>query len=354
MRPIVKSLISICLETAVLWVGTACLVCAQDGDPNIKDSSWRERLLSEAPDEWRSLENKYLQVEGEFTVYETEIDRPPHSELHRIQVNSKLRKLISFKNDIEIVECVNPDYAFRVSRPYSKEAKVSETASIALPYAIGFLERSDFPLGGFQEYVGRLDMRVRDDVCGPCYLFGKSMRDRIKSTEFQIKQVTPVKDEGHEWVRVDYDWVPAANDDVRQRESTAHVTLDPANHWIVREYEIGLQSATVRATLEYGDEIGDPPRYKKRREVMSGDKWENGGPWEVSRTVDFQRLENRTVPEGEFKLSFYGLPEPDLSTLGTTGRLSYTFWVFFILGIVACFAGLLIRRKIIGEGMQKI
>jgi hypothetical protein len=88
--------------------------------------------------------------------------------------------------------------------------------------------------------------------------------------------------------------------------------LDPENYWCIKEYVVTRDFGTVEATLEYGDKIAGFPVVRERTGLLidkDTDKTFHKGILKVLR------LARSSASESEFRLSAYGISEPDLDTL---------------------------------------
>jgi hypothetical protein len=144
------------------------------------------------------------------------------------------------------------------------------------------------------------------------------------------------------YVRVDFDCCPADRKAYRCWLKDAFFIFDPLNSWVLREYGGTLNNAAkIHGTLEYGSEtLNGFPRIQKR--TVSITKEDRDGTRSSNSTTIYENWSRDVVPEAEFQISHYNLPEPNFS-----GGGRHWSWAFYLVTGVVCLlvAYALWRRK---------
>ena len=105
------------------------------------------------------------------------------------------------------------------------------------------------------------------------------------------------------------------------------ILVEPEKKWVLREYELGHRKQVIRGLVEYGDPQDGFPLPK--RVVIKGFPRGSSEPTFI-QIFTFEDLRFVDVPDGEFTLAAFGLPE-----LGQPGRSRSRYanrTVFWLLG----------------------
>jgi hypothetical protein len=144
--------------------------------------------------------------------------------------------------------------------------------------------------------------------------------EMIREEHFHLKEVHPLRRGDEELARLEFDYRPARIENNPERGGWA--VLDPARYWIVREFEVEGEWPDL-----YKD--GKPTFLSKgtiAREVYSREStagWpipvrsvyrQQGigptGPADLRATTEHEWREQQDIPEAEFALTAFGIPEP--------------------------------------------
>jgi|GEM_PF-6968424 len=308
------------------WCFTLALATGHaEGDDQLK-----QRFLSEAPAKWADLERLSEHVEGVYTekVSSTVPGKPPEFVRSKFTVNGK-----NVKAEIELgekatnvrVESSNPKYFFKLARPqFSPE------------YAIEFLERADSsPDPEFRKDANHAVREHVSRIFCSWYLLGRPISDWVKDPAFKIENVESVENEGHDLVRVVFEYSPKDKPEVQRLLSGSALVFDPGGYWSIREIKVKRNWGTVATKLSYGDTADGFPYVKASDEVL------DDGKNQLSTTLTFEKFERKEVPESAFTLTAYNLPEPDFNG----GYRSTTFYWYLAFAVILGFVTTLLMRK---------
>jgi hypothetical protein len=244
----------------------------------------------------------------------------------------------STTNDgVEVIKCRNRSYAFAIKRPSSGGQPT-----------LDFLE----PIGispAIDARIATIENQVRGMALGGLHLWGEPLAKLLQSSDFLLKRVYHVPGEpGSRLVRVDFEYTAydSSNSASNISYTDGYLLCDPSHDWTLVEYgatcHVDRNNSTVRQMLilEYGETIDGIPIAVKTANTVTllGDN--AGSTMEDLYLVEITQRDQ--VPEEEFYLSHYGLPEPNFS--GTWAGP----WVWYLVGGIACLvigAIILKRRK---------
>lgn len=147
---------------------------------------------------------------------------------------------------------------------------------------------------------------------------------------------------GRGYVRVTFTNVPETTPVSNDRVKGGWVVLDPARYWVIVESEVELDLGE-KSKVEGFDKYAVVNEYHKEssgghpilaKSLMTGKFWKKGKLWqEAEYHSTFESRERPSIPESEFTLSAYGLPEPH------GARPKKTRWYLWLGGgAIACLA----------------
>jgi hypothetical protein len=159
--------------------------------------------------------------------------------------------------------------------------------------------------------------------------------------------VSAVTSGSKELVRVEFEYL--IDDPVRKKKerfTDGFLVCDPARQWVLTEcgankYNfINKFTSVLTRVLEHGEAIGEMPVATKVIQTTRSpdDRYKR-------EAVITLRIISRDVPEEEFYLTHYGLPEPNF------GRSWFGTWVWYLIGGIVCIVtgAILIRRRKTGR-----
>jgi len=223
--------------------------------------------------------------------------------------------------DLESVRARNHAYVFSIQRALNSQRN-----------ALQFVERM-----GADPFVDAQIVEIESTVRGAAfagyYLWSMALLDLIQNEAFRMTRVSGVESATGPLVRVEFEYPRTkANNEPDMTFSDGYLVVDPSREWALQEYgaavyaHISNSRSVVRVTLEYGDSVdGVPIATKLERTTTFPD--DPGTTMEGLMTV---AVVSKDVPEEEFYLSHYGLPEPNFE------RRWYGAWLIFSIGVAAC------------------
>ena len=238
------------------------------------------------------------------------------------------------KRGIDSYQVRNGSYAFSIWR-----------TSEGGPTTLQFLEQ----LGvnpTFDSKIAAIEKQARCIALGGFHLWGDPLSQLVQGNDFKIQRVYAVQaDDGNKLVRVEFDH--EINDPI-ERVHIAYLNsfliCDPDNEWALTEYGCthenyihNKNSGMRHVRLEYGDPVLGVPIAKKAEETITLTRMP-GNTMQVTYSVEV--ISPDEVPEEEFYLSFYGLPEPNFS------RSWVGPWLWYlIVGAVCLGVGAIILKR---------
>jgi hypothetical protein len=151
--------------------------------------------------------------------------------------------------------------------------------------------------------------------------------------------VSAVQENGEELARLAFSFPP--ENDVRLRGGV--VFLDPSHDWILRRAELDLVLRTDSykhlITHEYREGPGRHPITTRNLLHASGTSL--GAPFEYELRSTYKLESQTSMPERDFTLSAFGLPEPFIDKPPST---RWYIWAA-VAGVVCLAAGFVIRRQ---------
>ncbi len=289
----------------------------------------KQQFLEQAPKAWEALEGFDSQLAGTFTKTESYKDgkKPTKTTKNDFAVSGKMGRMRQEGGpDGEKVGAMNsqyfftlrkasePNYAVNIIEPYVGDAKATEHAE------------------------GKIANSLHQYVFAPWYYDLKPLGYWLKQPGFKIDRATPVGRTGKNLVRVDFSYDPPAGIDSRLAVLPSWFLFDPSAYWSIQAYDIQKSWGNIIGNIEYGDRIDGFPVQKQIVEYVR-DK--QGG--ELKVVVDFNKLERKVVPESEFTLSAFGLPEPTFKS--PVHRGFQIFLLAIACGIVAICLRVYFRKK---------
>jgi desulfoferrodoxin (superoxide reductase-like protein) len=156
----------------------------------------------------------------------------------------------------------------------------------------------------------------------PRTLEGIPLEELIKDPKFQLHKVTESSGEGGKpTVRVEFSMPP--NQEGNGKFERAWVELSPSEDWAVvrAEYTRAKNNRTTIVNEYQRDRDGRARLYRRLQST-----WYPEEKVEENYQYTFEELERRDVPEREFSLSAFGLPEPDRPAVSRGSFIHY--WLY--------------------------
>ena len=209
--------------------------------------------------------------------------------------------------------CANEKYRFDIKR------KADESDWVLTNYA---------PVGQLSK-----GFNVTEDMAkksGPIWVDTFWLPEFAVLPEFKVGRVESEKHGKAEFVRVHFAYSPPNNQGRHLRDGW--IELDPSRLWCVVQFDVvaasGRNTANVSGVYEFSDR--SPGRPHVTRFVRRIQSPKEGVDEEV---VNDFKYEDRSVPESEFTLSSFGLPEPVGFSIP---RSTVPAFVWFLTSAGAC------------------
>jgi hypothetical protein len=290
-------------------------------------SGWKERLREDAPKDWAALKEMGSHLRCTYTIDTTftGVKRPAIQQRCVAAIDGEKVKVETKLNDKEQVDCTNSDYMFSISRK-----------SGASSFALDYVE----PKGGhdnlFHNSIEKMKMAVFDDVNSSWYMNGRSLDEWFGKPGFRVVGADQVSRAGEILVEVRFDYTDPGTDR-KQDIANGRLLLDPNRKWTIREFQVEMWWGTVKTTITYdGDSDGFPRVLEKKTISLGNDKTT------MTTDVRFGGLERGQVPESDFRMTAFGLPEPRFST----SLAGMTALWFLFTAVLLAFAAHLVRRRL--------
>jgi hypothetical protein len=153
----------------------------------------------------------------------------------------------------------------------------------------------------------------------------------VQDKGFRCVKVAPESIKGEDLVRVTFTFTPEG----RNRLKGGWFVLDPRHNWVIRSSEIELDlgeksEGVAKWTVQNEFTEGSDRHPIATKHVMRIEVWEKGRlTAETEYITDYASRERPSIPEEEFTLSAYGLPEPHWARPKKTPW----YWWFGMAGI---------------------
>ncbi len=324
------------------------LVTAATPLPAQPNADLRQRLLTEAPERWQEVERFAPKVQGGVTVTLTvKIPKRNINDTdtirYSVRQNDRCAMLRgspvqSRRNDpVEYVFFSNSLYAGLLQREPGKSD--------------GFLLKRHDPNPDAQLIPAPSPTREWAFVTlFPHFSYqGRRLSEMIKDSGFRIERVT-TDEGGLVAATVHYDQSKA--NPKRKLVAEATLKFNPRRHWCLQAVQErstfpgasgGTNSATTAFILE--DHPSGIPLVRRQESVNTADS-ASSGPIDNRRVVEYDLRVDESVPDAEFTLSAFGLPEP----VGVTWERPTPVYVWLLvaaggLGVLAWLFRWLARRR---------
>ena len=291
--------------------------------------SLQDRFLSEAPKKWTEYRARTARFQGSIIHTQTDMLKVKQVVRHvKYELKQKLDSAwllldqrLDPKEQIGIVEVVNPRYAFKLRR-----------ASPAAPWAVVHVD-----LDLADGITGLYHPRDAVDYGAGRGLYFFSGRyclpSLIQDPRFTLKNVSLTAGKDTDCVKVEFD--VTQEEPGRDVIRSGWIALDPAQYWIVRAYELQAKffngTGVITGSYEYDRGESNTPLLRLHVRRQKG-TFNTGEALDHEYRYECQFVE-RDVPESEFTLSAFGIPEPPGMTQPTRWYLWAGVAAFVCLGL---------------------
>ena len=242
------------------------------------------------------------------------------------------RVMISGKNTLEaasphppaeVITSRNADYAFLIKR-IGKDAR--------------------FTIGGVEPNISESDIsakiseavdNARAFAIGNWFVNSEPLDRLVASPAFRLIDAEEIDWKGTKAVKVEFERPDTR--DVLRDFGPSYLICDTSQHWAILEYELKVGPTAIQhVEMDFGEAINGFPIPKKMvRRAFGTQDVES-----VRRIVCEVELLRTSVPDSEFRLSHYGLPEPVFTASSRGG------WLWYLAGGIALITfGVMIRRR---------
>jgi hypothetical protein len=324
------------VSTILLGAGSTSLAQSPDF-PEEASEKWRQYIK-----EFRRFQVTQKTITYDLTAGEKVIHA---SELDFKQANQNMLFIQCFKDEGSKCWSRNSKYAFELTKRKKDPA-----------WRISDLDK-DISEGIRISYI---KSQFTEDFCGGFTPFGTIASGWLpkitKQSGFKILQTEKVLWDGSDCAKFCFELTP--DEETKKRRGGYHIEgkgwfiLDPKRYWRLCECEFPVvadnnswrtrQHITIQCDVVHGDF----PILKSIETLTSSD--EQTSP--THRTKDEYTIEERVPSEDEFKLSAFGLPEPNFPKPPPWWSYSY---VWLSLAAISCFALALLfgwYRRRTGQG----
>lgn len=252
-------------------------------------------LMEEALNQWPILEKAGSQLESSYTLsvrYQKQeiITRMKvlFGGADHVWIYSEELKKRELKNPpLEKVVGKNPSYAFRLSR------RVGEPE-----YALNYVGPNESNL---EQYL----TGMISGHSGIPWSFHKNLSSLVKDSGFQLQKMTREQQDGKDIVKLIARYAPA--DGENQPMSDVNIILDPNRYWCILAFSFRVSWGRTSGTVDYGPDdhgLPVPIRYTMTQ------NYDKGGQTVYETVFESWKYRRDKIPEKDFYLSAFGLPEP--------------------------------------------
>lgn len=195
--------------------------------------------------------------------------------------------------------------------------------------------------------------RIQDIWIGNCVgllLEQQRLPDIVRKTDFTIQKVSAPDPQQKQLIRVEFNY-PLG--DRFHTYFSGWILFDALHHWLMREYQLrihgvpnhdGLERTTTRKLTYEFDRHGFPISVKTFEHWKLFDIQSKNVKREQEEEMEIHTVEGKDLPEEEFTLSAFGLPEPHgIQVDGSSSRLY--LWISLVGVFVLAFGVFFIRRS---------
>ncbi len=288
------------------------------------DPALMERLESEAPKAFHQLRLRSAHQQGSYhkTRSKKWISNDSQSVSTKYALNGDNLKVEFQQKGLMNVLCKNHDYAFQISKPADQPGS---------QYTIQWLEQRRVN-GTIDKVLEDRELQFYPLANLPWWFMGRTFSESIKEPGFEIRGVTPARDSR---IRVDYSYTPVDGSISTQKEAipSAYVVFDPDLDWAICEGGFCMPWGFNRWVTEYNRTDSG-----LLAPVTSGMIIQGNDGSKLEDAYMYEGVTDQPPPLEEFRLSHYGLPEPNFNSGGL-------MWLVYLGAAVCLFAMAYIWRR---------
>jgi len=269
------------------------------------------------------FESISAQKRAEWVAAGRDPDVPDTNEWRVMISGENALEAISRHPPAEVITSRNADYAFLINR-IAKDAKCT--------------------LGGLEQNISESNIsakiieavaNARASAIGNWFVNYEPLDRLVASPTFRLIDAEEIEWKGTKAVKVAFERPDTR--DVLRDFGPSYLICDTSQHWAILEYELKVGPTAVQhVEMDFGEAINGFPIPKKMVRRSFGTQ----GVKSVRRIVFDIELLRTSVPDSEFRLSHYGLPEPVFTKSSRRG------WLWYLAGGIALITfGVMIRRR---------
>ncbi len=282
-------------------------------------TSPQARFREEAPRKWEEFRRRAQRLQGSYLS--TSFDRAQGGKVFlRTRYECKQNERCALCSMQDLVggeregrlECLNPRYGFRLYRAVSDS-----------PWAVVGLDKDvkdGYGLSSLSPGVRVAGLIVEKPLSFSS--MWECLLDMVRDPDFVIQRVSYAPHEGDDRIRVDFKYrpkmVPPRTEwgDIQPGWNPLRggwILLDPARYWVMHGFEVETEwqdqtTGTLTGTFMYQDGEGGFPILKRSQQLYKG--IDKRGTRNETESVEEYELTEKDIPDEEFTLSAFGLPEP--------------------------------------------
>jgi hypothetical protein len=307
------------------------------------DGALRERVLREYPGALKALESHFSRAKGIVRRRNVRVKGPPRErpspderyvfelrpDMARVVVERQYAAGKTAPTRKDAATCYNRDYTFQLKKEGEESAF--------------FLSSFSWNKGADPEQgARRTHAQIKDYLNAPFTLAYAPISELFAYEGFSVGNVSRVGDGPGERLRVEFDTGPVAKPRTRRR---GWFIVSPAEAWVLCSFELTLGPRMIkRGTITYsGTEDGvplpkqavythevlaGPDQKAPPKKIAPGSQGANNGDSAGTsvETYDFDELTLASMPDADFTLTAFGLPEVGAAARRAPGNL--TLWMF--------------------------
>jgi hypothetical protein len=314
----------------------AVLLCLNSPAHSQGMSREKKRFSEEAPVKWREYQAFSRRLHGTASATIVDTDTGSTTREHSVRIYIKQSNVGAIHHEIreEKKRVKKEDYEYQrgeqVRLSNSKYSARLSKRDVSKGWLLDKLVfEANVPLSSDKTPAQEAYERV-----SPHFSFANySLIDVCKDPHFKMKRVFADRRDERELVRVDFQWRRKRGHNVTDYDGT--MLLDPGQYWHVVEFDAryGEGIGRVKGSSETVLVMGSYPVIKTYSFVNES-KPPNGKVFVHRGTTEFELRDSGDLPENEFTLTAFGLPEP----VGVTFEQPTRWHLWFGVGAVACFA----------------
>lgn len=300
------------------------------------DDTWKKRFFAEAPRKWAEYLSRCERFQGSGSFSHVDMlagEKWVEKGAYEFKQNPDCGCALfggvveDIAGERHSLRCINSRYVFELfGRPWVLDhwEPLSEKEGVPSPRA-------------------SVEQRTREALH---FMYtDQQLSSLITQPEFTVHSVTPMNLGEREFAKVEFAYRPEKADPPKLRLTDGWVLLDPQRYWVINNYQVSVVrlaggkswKGSMVGTYEYEEGVAGIP-IPKRLVIRNKQVDDNGKADDFEMRHEFKIVEAE-VPESEFLLSAFGLPEPvEPVALNSQKPMPPYLWVLIGVGTFAMLA----------------